>query len=454
VLSSRIKNYGDALINFNKALALDKEINSLWGIAYDYESIGEVYSLQGRYTEALQVHLKALAIREQLQQKRELAAAYTKVGIDYLKLKNYEEAKLNLKKSLFYAEDVGANNELRNVYKWISKLNAEMGNYKEALEFNQKFIVVKDSLFNATKSMQIEELQERFNSEKKQDAIVALEKDAEIKDLRLKRRTSLQNISIVIAIATILFFLILFNRYKYRQRVKQEALDKKRLIEVERQKTEHEKQRVEELEKIDKLKDEFLANTSHELRTPLNGIIGLSESLKDGAAGALSPKVIENLNMISNSGKRLTHLVNDILDFSKLKNQDLNLSIQPVDIYATVSVVLKLSEPFVRDSDLKLINAVSKDVALVDADENRLQQIFYNLIGNAIKFTEKGHIEIAAEELDDCPVVHREDFNIMVDEMEFLHQKYGLKILGGCCGTDDKFLNKLSENLSATTPLR
>lgn len=414
-----LKNYGDALIYFNKALVLDKEINSLWGAAYDYESIGEVYSLQGRYNEALQVHLKALAIREQLQQKRELAAAYTKVGIDYLKLKNYGEAKVNLEKSLFYAEDVGANNELRDVYEWISKLNAEMGNYKEALEFNQKFIVVKDSLFNATKSMQIEELQERFNSEKKQDAIIALEKDAEIKDLRLKRRTSLQNISIVIAIATILFFLFLFNRYKYRQRVRQEALEKKRLLEVERQKTEHEKQRVEELEKIDKLKDEFLANTSHELRTPLNGIIGLSESLKDGAAGKLSPKVIENLSMISNSGKRLTHLVNDILDFSKLKNKDLDLSIQPVDIYATVSVVLKLSEPFIRNSDLKLINAVSKDVALVDADENRLQQIFYNLIGNAIKFTEKGHIEIAAEAKDNLLLISVTDTGIGIPESKF-----------------------------------
>jgi S-methylmethionine-dependent homocysteine/selenocysteine methylase len=60
---------------------------------------------------------------------------------------------------------------------------------------------------------------------------------------------------------------------------------------------------------------------------------------------------------------------------------------------------------------------------------------------------------LSPEELDDCPVMHREDFSIMVDDMEFLHQNYDLKILGGCCGTDDKFLNKLSEKLRAITPL-
>lgn len=229
----------------------------------------------------------------------------------------------------------------------------------------------------------------------------------------------MQNISIAVAVATILFFLILFNRYKFRQRVKQEAMEKKRLLDEAEQRTAHEKQRVEELEKIDKLKDEFLANTSHELRTPLNGIIGLSESLKDGAEGELSPRVIENLNMISNSGKRLSHLVNDILDFSKLKNKDLNLSIHPVDIYATVGVVLKLSEPFVKHKKLKLANAVASDMDLVDADENRLQQIFYNLIGNAIKFTEKGHIEIGAETKDGQVLISISDTGIGIPEEKF-----------------------------------
>ena len=86
------------------------------------------------------------------------------------------------------------------------------------------------------------------------------------------------------------------------------------------------------LQTVDKLKDEFLANTSHELRTPLYGITGLAESLIDGATGELPQATQANLGMIVASGRRLSHLVNDILDFSKLKHNSLELDRKPVDL--------------------------------------------------------------------------------------------------------------------------
>src|SRR5690606_32200258 len=78
--------------------------------------------------------------------------------------------------------------------------------------------------------------------------------------------------------------------------------------------------RNDRLREFDRLKDEFLANTSHELRTPLNGIIGLAESLYDGATGPLPPSTQANLAMIVSSGRRLSSLINDILDFSKIRH--------------------------------------------------------------------------------------------------------------------------------------
>ena len=84
----------------------------------------------------------------------------------------------------------------------------------------------------------------------------------------------------------------------------------------------------EALSRLDKIKDEFLANTSHELRTPLNGIIGIAESMIDGATGGLTPQQLYNLSMVVTSGRRLTSLVNDTLDFSKLKHEELDLSLE------------------------------------------------------------------------------------------------------------------------------
>ncbi len=153
----------------------------------------------------------------------------------------------------------------------------------------------------------------------------------------------------------------------------------------------------QDLKHLHQLKDEFLANTTHELRTPLHGIIGLAQSLVEGALGDLSAPVKSNLTMIVASGKRLAALVNDLLDFSKLKHEKLELQLKPVGIRELVDIIFTISQPLVAHKPLQLINQLDAQLPLVTADENRLQQILYNLIENAIKFTEQGRIVISAQ---------------------------------------------------------
>lgn len=153
---------------------------------------------------------------------------------------------------------------------------------------------------------------------------------------------------------------------------------------------------VERLKKLDRIKDEFIANISHELRTPLNGIIGISESMLDGATGAMSQEQKYNLSLVISSGRRLFHLVNDLIDFSQLKHKEIQLHLRPVWLREVVEVVLKLSKPLIGQKDLVLINAIPENVPPVMADEDRLQQILHNLIGNAIKFTSSGQVEVSA----------------------------------------------------------
>ncbi|GAB4183178.1 MAG: hypothetical protein Fur006_19880 [Coleofasciculaceae cyanobacterium] len=152
-----------------------------------------------------------------------------------------------------------------------------------------------------------------------------------------------------------------------------------------------------ELQKLDQLKNEFLANTSHELRTPLNGIIGIAESLIDGATGELPQVTRSNLALVVSSGRRLSNLVNDILDFSQLRHKTLELQLKPVDLHSITEVVLTLSRPLIGNKNLQLINAIPADLQPAQADENRLQQILHNLVGNAIKFTPSGTVEVKAK---------------------------------------------------------
>ncbi|MBW2264174.1 MAG: diguanylate cyclase, partial [Deltaproteobacteria bacterium] len=176
-----------------------------------------------------------------------------------------------------------------------------------------------------------------------------------------------------------------------------------------------EKEIGEKLRQADRLKDEFLANTSHELRTPLHGIIGIAESLVDGVTGELAGATRRNLSMIVSSGRRLEGLVDDILDFSQLKNRALTLSRRPVDLRSLTDVILTLSRPLVKQRAVELVNEVPEDLPMADADEDRLQQIMHNLVGNAAKFTEQGAVRVSAVKRDGMLAVSVTDTGIGIE---------------------------------------
>ncbi|MCX8132208.1 MAG: diguanylate cyclase [Clostridia bacterium] len=175
----------------------------------------------------------------------------------------------------------------------------------------------------------------------------------------------------------------------------------------------------ERLIRLDKMKDDFLANTSHELKTPLNGILGIAESMLEGAGGPLNKQQVHNLSIIVSSGKRLANLVKDILDFSRLKNHDLELQYKPVDLRQVAELVLNLTKPLSSGKPIELQNNIPEDIPLVFADESRVEQILHNLIGNAVKFTESGKVGVSAQKKDGMIEVGIYDTGIGIPEERF-----------------------------------
>lgn len=174
-----------------------------------------------------------------------------------------------------------------------------------------------------------------------------------------------------------------------------------------------------DLTKLDKLKDQFLANTSHELRTPLNGIIGIAESLIDGATGQLKHSTIYNLDMIVHSGRRLTSLIDDILDFSQIKNDKFTLYKGAVYLNKITDQVILLTKPLWGVRPLRLMNEISAELPPAFADDRRVEQIMFNLIGNAIKFTDEGEIIIRAKLAGDLIEVSITDTGIGIPKEKF-----------------------------------
>lgn len=179
-----------------------------------------------------------------------------------------------------------------------------------------------------------------------------------------------------------------------------------------------------ELEAADKLKDEFLATTSHELRTPLHGMVGIAEALYTGANGPISASHRHQLEIIINSGQRLTNLVNDLLDYHKMRHGNLDINRHVAELSSATSLVLELSQHLLGNKSIRIINQVDKSLPSVYADEQRLEQVLYNLIGNAIKYTSEGKIVISASVIDQFLRVQVVDtgHGIPADELEHIFE--------------------------------
>jgi signal transduction histidine kinase len=152
-----------------------------------------------------------------------------------------------------------------------------------------------------------------------------------------------------------------------------------------------------ELAEASKHKSQFLANMSHELRTPLNAILGYAELMLDSIYGEPSKKMRTVLERLQANGRHLLGLINDVLDLSKIEAGQLTLSLDDYSLSDVVHGVVSAVEPLAAEKRLAFNADVAPDLPTGRGDGRRLSQVLLNLVGNAIKFTDKGEVAIRAD---------------------------------------------------------
>jgi signal transduction histidine kinase len=174
----------------------------------------------------------------------------------------------------------------------------------------------------------------------------------------------------------------------------------------------------QKLKEVDHLKDEFLANMSHELRTPLNSIIGFSGMLMQDPHGRMGAEAKEDLQIIYQNGRSLLGLIDSILDLSKIEAGKMELLLEEIDPVLLLDEVKAMAVGLIKGRPISLDYQRPAEEIRVMGDADRLRQVFTNLAGNAVKFTESGRVRISAAQEGRVFRVRIEDTGIGMNEAE------------------------------------
>jgi signal transduction histidine kinase/CheY-like chemotaxis protein len=246
---------------------------------------------------------------------------------------------------------------------------------QKALLYFQKYIQLNDSLYVSQNSSEIAQYE---NEQKEQLSL------RQIQNMK-KTGQSQRRYYLIVAVFLLLVTLGLFSRIQYIRKTKKQLQAQNRIIEKE-------KLRAEQSEKF---KEQFLANMSHEIRTPMNAVMGMANLLIDN-----NPRndQYQYLDGIKKSSDILLHIINDILDLSKIEAGKIELERIDFSLNEVVTQVAQILQHKAEEKGLRLCTRIDRKIPdVLTGDPVRLNQILMNLTGNAIKFTEKGSVQIVVK---------------------------------------------------------
>ncbi|HRH39773.1 MAG TPA: histidine kinase dimerization/phospho-acceptor domain-containing protein, partial [Flavobacteriales bacterium] len=304
------------------------------------------------------------------------------LGSQYTHAGRPKDAERVLLRGLHLADSLGLTSDRTYTLLALAQALEAEGNPAAALTWYKKHVQAMDSLNVQERDQRLAELTTRFETEKKEKELIASREQ----ELISKQETEGQRSQKIFWLIGALFLgglaIVLWNRVRTkRSHVAELEL---RNAEVLRQK--------ERAEESDKAKDRFLANMSHELRTPLNAITGFTDLLLHDATDERHRRF---LTTIRNAGDNLLVMINNVLDLGRIEAGRYSLRNEPFDLHRCVHLCVDMLHSRAMDQENELLLRIQEDVPKsVLGDSARLTQIILNLVGNALKFTSKGRVEL------------------------------------------------------------
>lgn len=269
----------------------------------------------------------------------------------------------------------------------LYKAYEAQGNYQKAFDYYRSFTATQDSIVQLRNSQEVTrlELENQFQQQRLADSLQLATQNYERElsyQAQINQQKTTRNILIGLGTLAILLSLGLVSRLRYTRRAQAILQEKNRMIESEKEKAQASEQ----------AKHLFLANMSHEIRTPMNAIKGMTDILLRREP---QTEQLSYLNAIKESSNSLLVIINDILDMSKIEAGKIDLERIPFSVEQVIQNVQTITQFKAEEKGLLLQTNISENTpAYVQGDPTRLHQVLLNLVGNAIKFTEKGVVTI------------------------------------------------------------
>jgi len=355
-----------------KALDLFTKINITDGIADAYNGLAGMYYREKKIDSVSFFALKAFEIYESSGNKEMVSFMSINIANLYNMQGKYTEALQIIRKGIAIAEEVGLVSQLRQGYKALSETYAYMGDYKNAYLNYQTFSVYRDSVFNIEKAHSFDELMAKYQTEKKERLLIQKEAELSLQNFLTDRNRNQRNMFIVLSALVLIMLGMLLWRYR----------DKKRMtIILDRQN--------EELKQTNATKDKFFSIISHDLRTPVSSFQRLSASIEQSFDKIDTDTLKGYISELNRSSKNIHGLLGNLLQWAMSQSGRLSPEKKPIDINAFLKDVITKDTPLAQEKGIRIETSL-KDGAHVIADAMMVETVIRNVLSNAIKFSPEG----------------------------------------------------------------
>lgn len=406
----------NALEAFDHSLRIRREVEDWRGLGDTYDAIGLAHQRQGKIELALEEFSQAVELRNKVHDVNGTAETQIHIGRAMTAAKRLPEARKALEMAVKLSQQISNRNLLSEATLALADFEQASGNTATALTWYRQHMKEKSDLLKESQFRRMAELHMRVEKQHELQELELLRKEAALRNQQRGTERLVRNSLLVALLSALLTAAVLVNRYRIKKRsedlyrLKSEELATRS---VELETLNH------ELERVSQVKSAFLANVSHEIRTPMNGILGIASLLADTPLNSEQRALTKT---ILSSGESLLTIINDILDLSKIEAGKLVLQNQEFNLQQTVEDVCSLSAIRAEEKGVELaLRFEAGAPTLVIGDEIRFRQIVTNLVGNAVKFTDHGHVlvSVRAQPREDGKVtvlVEVEDTGIGIPE--------------------------------------